>query len=203
MTKRENNQRKEEMDLRLKEIELERAELEYEEKLREQHDRTQLNYYFFGEVSEEKVLAAIEKINTWSRHNQETDLHVTLNSPGGYVVDGLALHDFLLNIPNHVTITCFGQASSMGSIILQAGDSRVMGRNALVLIHEPSFGSYGNMHRHKDTVECSDIMWENMLQILSERSTMSVNEIRKQAQRKDWWLSANEALKLGFVDEVI
>ena len=83
---------------------------------------------------------------------------------------------------------------------MQAGDERVIGPNAFVLIHEVSGGAEGRSSELGDRVEFHGLMEERLLAILAERSSMTVRQINARWQRKDWWLSADEAVALGFAD---
>ena len=104
---------------------------------------------------------------------------------------------------HHVTVVCFGMAASMGGILLQAGDRRLVGANSKVLIHAVSGGAIGTVHAMEDRVAFSRSLWENLKKILATRSVLSEAQIEERAHRKDWWLDAAEAIALGFADEVV
>lgn len=148
---------------------------------------------------------AIEALALWHRTDPKCEIEFIINSPGGSVIEGMALFDYLtmLRRAGHkITTTTLGMAASMGGILLQAGDHRVMGKEAYILIHEVAFGAGGKIGEVEDSVAFSKMIQKRILDILSSRSTMTAKQIDAKWKRKDWWLDSDEALKLGFVDEV-
>jgi ATP-dependent Clp protease protease subunit len=93
-------------------------------------------------------------------------------------------------------------AASMGGILLQAGSHRVLAPNAYMLIHEVSSLAWGGASELEDEVAFVKRLQDRILDILAERSTMTRQQIARKWKRKDWWLDAPEALRLGFVDEI-
>ncbi|MBU6453970.1 MAG: Clp protease ClpP [Cyanobacteria bacterium REEB67] len=165
-----------------------------------------LNYTFYDGVSDESIKPALAELGKWSRRCPGQPITITLNSGGGSVIAGLALFDYILKLRadgHHVTVICLGMAASMGGILLQAGDKRIVGRYAQVLIHEVSAGTSGNIQKMDDALTFSKSLWNQLSEILAERSTMTVAQVRKAALRKDWWLTSQETVDLGFADEVL
>lgn len=163
-------------------------------------------YTFYDGVTSESVKECMAEIDEYARHNPGEPITIRLNSPGGFVIDGLALYDFLQDVRKRghmITVIALGQAASMGGILLQAGDRRVMGRNAFLLIHEVHSGDEGKTSERKDSIEFSRRLEQKLLAILAKRSKLSVREIKALWERKDWWLTAGEAVKLGFADEIL
>ena len=78
----------------------------------------------------------------------EKPINVIMNNIGGEVYHGMAIYDAISNCKNHVTIRVYGHAMSMGSIILQAADQRIMTRHSRIMIHYGNFG----MHQHTKIV---------------------------------------------------
>lgn len=168
-------------------------------------DRHHHLYNFSKSVSEGTVRECINQLTNWSRKEPECEIEICFNSPGGSVVDGFALFDFIqvLRQRGHkVTTSALGMAASMAGILLQAGDTRVMGAQSWLMIHEASFGAVGKIGEVEDTVEWVKRVQERILDIFAERSKMSRTAIKKKWTRKDWWLSSDEALELGFVDAI-
>lgn len=182
------------------------AEREREEKLALSADPFHRRYMFKGSVSATSVAACIGQLDLWQRSDTPPkEIEIVFNSPGGDVVEGLALFDYIQFVRQagvHVTTSSIGYAASMAGILLQAGDHRAMGRNSWLLIHEGSFGAGGSVADVKDTVKWVDMMQVRIVEILAERSKLSKAQIKRRMSRTDWWLSALEAQKLGFVDEV-
>jgi ATP-dependent Clp endopeptidase proteolytic subunit ClpP len=147
---------------------------------------------------------AIAELSKLSRRHPGKPLTITLNSPGGSVIAGRALYDHLRDLAkeHHITVKCRGMAASMGGILLQAGDKRIIGPESMVLIHEVSSGTVGKVGYMEDSLEFSKMLWVKLSEILAKRSKMSAEEIRKKTHKFDWWLSAQEAVDLGFADEI-
>jgi ATP-dependent protease ClpP protease subunit len=89
----------------------------------------------------------------------------------------------------------------MAGILLQAGDVRIMGKESWLLIHQVSFGASGSFGEVEDTTKWVDRIQDRVLDIFASRSKMSKAQIKRKWNRTDWWISSDEALKLGFVDE--
>lgn len=163
-------------------------------------------YSFTNDVSKASVKVCIEALQTWFRESPEDPVTVVFDSPGGSVFSGLALYDTIRNFrASGLTINThsIGMAASMGGVLLQAGETRSMGKHAFMLIHEISSGAFGSFSEIEDEVKFMKRIQEQLLGILADRSTLSVNEIRKRWERRDWWLDSSECLRLGFVDEVV
>jgi ATP-dependent Clp endopeptidase proteolytic subunit ClpP len=164
-------------------------------------------FTFYGEVTEESVSAAIEVLGMWSRRDPGQDISLILNSCGGSCIDGIALYDFLMHLraqDHHIEIVALGEASSMGGIILQAADWRVMGSTSELLIHEISADQLGSrtLSWIEDRAAYLRKLNRRMDVILADRAHMSLEEIEEKQKNHDWFLDADEALALGFIDEV-
>lgn len=162
-------------------------------------------YTFYGAVSSGSVGPALKALGEWHRRAPHEPIEIIFNSPGGSVLDGLALYDYIHELRHRgtpINTVTMGMAASMGGILLQAGEKRIASKNALILIHEVSMGAGGKMSEIEDELAFGKKLQQKCLDILAERSTMTARQINTKWQKKDWWLDANEALKLGFVDEV-
>lgn len=169
-------------------------------------------YVFDQEVDERSVKNCIQQLTTWSRQDPGCDVEIQINSPGGAIFDGFALIDFLRDFRekgHKVTIIALGMAASMAGVILQAASEgeRVMGENCLLLIHEGSMGVVGDFGEVQDRVKMMGILHERILSLFEARARKQNKKttkafIRSRWKRKDWWLTADDARKFGFVDRV-
>lgn len=167
-------------------------------------------YSFTSPVSEGSVKSCMTELQTWSRLSPGCPIEVIFTSPGGDVIAGFALFDFLKSLqrpsgdrPAHtVTTTALGMAASMAGILLQAGGTRVMTKESWLMIHEASFGAHGKIGEVEDTVEWVKRVQLRILDIFAERSKLSKATIARKWKRKDWWLSSDQALAAGFIDEI-
>lgn len=161
-------------------------------------------YDFTDEVGRSSCESAIQALSTWARVSLEP-ITVRFTSPGGLVFNGLALYDAILSIRRQgvkIRVVTLGMAASMAAILLQSGDSRVVGPNAYVLIHEVSSGAIGKISEMEDETKFVRKLNNRLYDILAERSKLSRRTIERHAKRKDWWLDAAECLKFGFADEI-
>lgn len=162
-------------------------------------------YDFVGPVTMSATETAMQVLSRWRRQNNDP-ITIRISSPGGNVLDGLALYDFLLGLRKaniEVRIVVLGMAASMAAILLQAGTVRVVGPNSRILIHEVgSEGIGGKLSDLQEATEFFKTLNEHVYQILAERSKLSVAEISRRAKKKDFWLTAKDIVEKGFADEV-
>lgn len=163
-------------------------------------------YLFYNPLVEQTVATCMIDLFAWHKRLPDGQpITVTFNSPGGYVTDGFTLFDFLRDLSGKgrpVVTRCLGIAASMGAILMQAGDERVMTPNAFMMIHEVSGSSEGSTTEREEQLKISKAFQTRALDILSARSNMTKTEIAKRWQHRDWYMSAEEALKHGFIDKI-
>ena len=162
-------------------------------------------YTYSDQVTASTVKSCITQLQEWHRLHPGCDMEVVFNSPGGNVIDGLSLFDFIQYLRvsgHHITTSTIGMAASMAGILLQAGDVRIMGQESWLLIHEASFAAVGKFGEIEDTVEWVRKIQKRVLRIFAERSQLSEKQIGTRWKRKDWWIDAEDALKMGFIDEI-
>ena len=169
-------------------------------------------YIFDSSVTSGSVSACIQQLTLWTRSTPNCDIEIVFNSPGGSVIDGLALFDFIQSIRKRghkVTTSTIGYAASMAGILLQAGDVRVMGKQSWLLIHEASFGAGGKIGEVEDTVEWVKRVMKRVINIFAERcqatnapKKLTKRQIAANWKRKDWWISSDEALDFGLIDAI-
>ena len=184
-------------------LDLERAE---EKRLREKVADEYLHVYrFSGPVGETSAKSCMQALEQWSRLDPGCAITLVFSSPGGDVIAGMALWDFLMELKergHNITTVARGYAASMAGILLQAGDKRIMGAESYLLIHEASFGAVGSFGDVEDTVKWVEKIQERILDIFAARSKLSKAQIKRRWHRRDWWLDSDEALKLGFIDAI-
>jgi ATP-dependent Clp endopeptidase proteolytic subunit ClpP len=197
-----------ELEMRKLAAETARAELDLEVARRREieaeadADRAR-TYTFYSDVDAEAVRRCLADLGQWSRRDPGAPITVIFNSPGGSVLDGLALFDYLrrLRAQGHeVTTVAIGRAASMGAVLLQAGDRRLIGENTFLLVHEVSHTSIGKVSEMEDSVEFSRRLQKRLLSILASRAALTEAQIQRRWARKDWWLDAAEAVELGLAD---
>jgi ATP-dependent Clp endopeptidase proteolytic subunit ClpP len=160
--------------------------------------------YVFGDsVNSQSVKACMDRFDVWDRTEAGCDVTLIFNSPGGDVISGMALFDYLTEFRSRghkLTTVAMGYAASMAGILLQAGEVRAVGRESYLLIHEVSFGASGKIGEIEDEVKFVKMIQNRVLDIFAARAKVSRNYIATQWRRKDWWLDSDTALRLGIVD---
>jgi ATP-dependent protease ClpP protease subunit len=168
------------------------------------------NHVYHFETSVRDTQTARETFDRWHRLNPDAPWTIIMNSPGGSVIDGMALFDHLVahslrgGGTHHITIIVRGFAASMGGILLQAADTRVAGPEAYVLIHKVQSGAMGSLDELEDQVKLLKMMCARVEDIFVKRAggKLSKAMLRRNWGRRDWWLDSKTALKLGVVDAI-
>ena len=131
------------------------------------------------------------------------DISMYINSPGGVVTAGMAIHDTMQYIKPKVRTVCIGQAASMGSFLLAAGEPgmRVALTNSRIMIHQPSGGAQGMAADIE--IQAREIlrMRQRLNELYAKYTGQTLEEIEK-AMDRDKFLEADEAKTFGLIDEV-
>ena len=131
------------------------------------------------------------------------EIQMYINSPGGVVSAGLAIYDTMQYIRSPVSTVCIGQAASMGSLLLTAGEKgmRICLPNARIMVHQPSGGFQGkasDIERHAEDI----IKTKRLLNEIYVRHTGQPYEVIERTLDRDYFMSAEEAKNFGIVDKV-
>lgn len=135
--------------------------------------------------------------------NPKKDIAMYINSPGGYVSSGLAIYDTMQYIRCPISTVCIGQAASMGSLLLAAGEEgmRIALPNARVMLHQPSGGYSGvatDIERHAEEI----IDLKRRLNNIYVKHTGQEYDVIERKLDRDTFLTAEEAQEFGIVDKV-
>lgn len=139
-----------------------------------------------------------------SSNDDKSDISLYLNTPGGQVSSGLGIYDTMQIINPDVSTICTGMAASMGAVLLCAGEKgkRSILPHSRVLIHQPLGGTEGQASDIIIAAKEIQKTKEELLHILSEHTGQLYEKILADADR-DYWMSANEALEYGMVDNIM
>lgn len=190
----------------------ETARLEYERMERETWDRARRVLTISEEVTDVMAWEVIETLSDWA-HESDADITLRLMQPGGDIVYGLAIFDFVTTLRDEegirVDTHAYGFAPSMGSILLQCGETRIMAPNSFMLIHEgrtryteEMVGYVERFSDREDDLKFSLMLEDRCDAILAERSTFDPVSLRATYTRRDWWITAHEAVTMGFADTI-
>ncbi|MDR1605939.1 MAG: ATP-dependent Clp protease proteolytic subunit [Streptococcaceae bacterium] len=159
-----------------------------------------------GEVEDNMANAIIAQLLFLDAQDATKDIYLYINSPGGSVSAGLAIVDTMNFIRSDVQTIVMGVAASMGTIIASSGakGKRFMLPNAEYLIHQPMGGTGGGTQQTDMQIVADHLSRtrKTLEKILSDNSGQTVNKIHKDAER-DRWMSAEETLAYGFIDEIM
>ncbi|MDD2586881.1 MAG: ATP-dependent Clp endopeptidase proteolytic subunit ClpP [Syntrophomonadaceae bacterium] len=160
---------------------------------------------FLGSAIDDSVAnVIIAQLLFLEAEDPEKDISVYINSPGGSISAGLAIYDTMQYIRPDVSTICVGLAASMGAFLLTAGQKgkRYALPNSEIMIHQPLGGTQGQATDIEIHARRIVTMKEMLNRILAERTGQKLEKIKADTER-DFFMSANDALKYGIIDEVI
>ncbi len=182
----------------------------------EKTGRGERSYDIFSRLLKDRIVFIGEEINDYIANlviaqllflqleNKEQDINVYVNSPGGSITAGLAIYDTMQFVSNEVQTYCVGQAASMGAVLLGAGTKgkRHILPNSRVMIHQPWGGFHGtasDISIHADEILK---LKKRLNEILAHHTGRPVEDLEKDTDR-DNYMSAEQAVEYGIVDEII
>jgi len=157
-----------------------------------------------GGVNDEVANLVIAQMLFLQSEDPKKDISLYINSPGGVVTAGLAIVDTMRHIQPAVSTVCVGMAASMGAVLLAAGEKgkRFILPNAEVMIHQPSGGAEGMASDIEITAKQILKIRERLNKLLADMTGQTLKKIEEDADR-DYFMSAEEALKYGIVDKIL
>ena len=185
----------------------------------EQTSRGERSYDIFSRLLNDRIIVLSEDVNDTSAslvvaqllylegQDPDKDISLYINSPGGSISAGMAIHDTMQYIKCDVSTICIGLAASMGAFLLSSGakGKRFALPNSEIMIHQPLIGGGGLSGQATDIqIRTENLLRtkENLNRILSENTGKSIEDIRRDTDR-DNFMTANEAMEYGLIDKVI
>ena len=185
----------------------------------EQTSRGERSYDIYSRLLKDRIIMLSEDVNPASANviiaemlfleseDPDKEIHFYINSPGGSIVDGMAIVDTMNYIKCPVSTICVGMAASMGSVLLACGEKgkRYATPNSEVLIHQPLIGGHGLSGQTTDIKIHTDHLVktrEKMNKLLSEKTGQPIEKIMADTER-DFYMSAEEALQYGLIDGIL
>jgi ATP-dependent Clp protease protease subunit len=156
-----------------------------------------------AEVEDHMASLIVAQLLFLESENPSKDISMYINSPGGVVTAGMAIHDTMQYIRPRVSTVCIGQAASMGSFLLAAGEPgmRIALPNARIMVHQPSGGARGMASDIE--IQAREILRLRVrLNSLYAKYTGKPIEEIERAMDRDTFLEADEAMAFGIVDKV-
>ncbi len=159
-----------------------------------------------GEVHDQMANLVVAQLLYLESEDDTKDIYLYINSPGGSVTAGMAIYDTMQFVKPDIITIVMGQACSMGSLLAQAGakGKRKMLPHARHMIHQPSGGARGQATDMEIQVKEILAMKKSLTQIYVDHNSVgkTFDELSKDMER-DYFMSAQEALEYGLIDEVI
>lgn len=158
------------------------------------------------EVNAQTSNELIKQLMYLERQDSESEVTIYINSPGGEVISGLAVYDYIGMMKAPVRTVCIGTAASMGAILFLAGAKRQMLPHTRLMIHDPSYShnDIGGRKPHEIQHELDKLneTREALARIISEKTGKSIDEIYK-VTADDTFYSAQEAIDFGLATEIL
>ena len=182
----------------------------------EQTNRGERSYDIYSRLLKERIIFLVGPVNDnvatlitaqllfLESENPKKEISFYINSPGGLVTSGLGIYDTMQYIKPPVSTLCIGQASSMGSFLLSAGDKgkRFSLPNSRIMVHQPSAGYQGQATDIE--IHAKEIMAlkKRLNKIYAKHTKRTEEEINKALER-DNFMTPTEAKEFGLIDEVV
>ena len=160
--------------------------------------------FLVGPVNDSVASLVTAQLLFLESENPKKEINFYINSPGGLVTSGLGIYDTMQYIKSPVSTLCIGQASSMGSFLLAAGEKgkRFSLPHSRIMVHQPSAGFQGQATDIQIHAKEILSLKERLNQIYSKHTGKSVKEI-SQALERDKFMTAQEAKDFGLIDSVV
>ena len=157
-----------------------------------------------GSLDDNKANTIIAQLLFLASKDQDKDITLYINSPGGVVTAGLAVYDTMQYIKPDVSTVCIGLAASMGAVLLSAGQSgkRYALSNAEVMLHQVLGGAEGQASDVKIHAEHILKIKDRLNKILAKHTGQSLKKIERDTDR-DYFMDAEESLKYQIIDKII
>jgi len=182
----------------------------------EQSNRGERAYDIYSRLLKERIIFLVGPVNDnvstlitaqllfLESENPKKEISFYINSPGGLVTSGLGIYDTMQYIKPPVSTLCIGQASSMGSFLLAAGEKgkRFSLPNSRIMVHQPSAGYQGQATDIQIHAKEILALKERLNKIYSKHTKKSVTEINSALER-DNFMTPGEAKDFGLIDQVV
>ncbi|MDD3334592.1 MAG: ATP-dependent Clp endopeptidase proteolytic subunit ClpP [Eubacteriales bacterium] len=156
-----------------------------------------------GEIDDDVANVVVAQLLFLEMENPDTDISLYINSPGGSVTAGMAIFDTMNYIKPDVRTVCIGMAASMGAFLMMAGTKgkRLALPNSEIMIHQPLGGASGQATDVAIRAEWLMKTKDKMNRLISEMTGQDLKKVKQDVER-DHFMSAEEALRYGIIDEI-
>ncbi len=160
--------------------------------------------FLVGQINDNVASLVIAQLLFLESENPKKEISFYINSPGGLVTAGLGIYDTMQYIKSPITTLCIGQASSMGSFLLAAGEKghRLSLPNSRIMVHQPSAGFQGQATDVEIHAKEIISLKKRLNEIYAKHTGRSSQEIKDELER-DKFMTPNEAKDFGLIDKVV
>lgn len=157
-----------------------------------------------GQIEPHMASVVVAELLYLQSEDEEAPIHMYISSPGGYCSAGQSICSTMRLIKPPVYVTAHGEIASMASVITSCGEKghRYILPNTRVMLHQASSGAEGNIQDMEISIAETKRVNEVLLKMLAENCGKTLEEMRE-ATRRNLWLSDEEAVKFGVVDEIL
>ena len=181
----------------------------------EQTNRGERSYDIFSRLLNDRIIFLGEEVNATTAglvvaqllyleaQDPDKDIQLYINSPGGSITDGMAIYDTMQYVKCDVSTICMGMGASMAAFLLSSGakGKRLALPNSEVMIHQPLGGAQGQATDVQIRAEWLLKTKEKMTRMMAEMSGQPIDKVKADVER-DYFMSAQEALDYGVIDEI-
>lgn len=182
----------------------------------EQSSRGERAYDIYSRLLKDRIIFIVGKIDDYvanlvvaqllflESEDPKKDIYMYINSPGGVITSGLSILDTMNYLKCDVSTVCFGQAASMGAVLLAGGakGKRFALPNSRVMIHQPLGGVQGQATDIEIHAKEIKTLKEKLNNILATATSQTLKKIEKDTER-DFFMDSKEAAKYGLIDEIL
>ncbi len=167
---------------------------------------TKRKIFLTREVTDESCDDLLKNLMALNDDNPDEEITLYINSPGGDVLSGLAVFDYIKSMSAPLKTVCIGTAASMGAILFLSGKNREMYSHSRIMIHDPSYGNnnVSGKKPHEIQKELDKLIMtrDTLAQIIATTTGKTIKEINK-ITKEDSYYYADEALKFGLATKII
>jgi ATP-dependent Clp protease protease subunit len=159
--------------------------------------------YLVGEINANSVMEIIVGINILMTKDKTKPIKLYISSPGGDVSSGLALCDYITNIPTKVITIALGVVASMGTVIFICGDKRMMTRSSTLMLHDMIIGFSPKPYQHAKAQQVYiDRIRKTLVKLITSKTKITEEEM-EDIMNSEKWFDSEESAEKELCDEIV
>lgn len=153
-----------------------------------------------SQIDDELANGVIAQLLYLNSVDPKSEINIYINSPGGVVVQGLAIYDISKLISAPIRTVCIGEAGSMAAVLMLMGEKRCGLKHSRFMLHQISGGAIGYLSEMKISIKEAELLQNSIFNILKQHITIPDLE---ESLKSDLWMSSEEALSCGLITEIL